>query len=212
MRAWAFLLTGILVFLSANATAQNKCSSDSTQASEQVSKFFNDGIAHFNTHDASSFLAQFADDVEMYTPTGWVRGKAAISQRFAQTFQQFPRVKMVTSDRMLGRYRPKPSWSTSFGKSCRWVQDPSSRAPVAAFTFAARTRGKRCWSTRPSHSLTQPCSSDRRSSKNRRTAVQAVLLWQARVTTGGEGLRWSCQWSSSRNHSRGKLRRRSPRE
>jgi hypothetical protein len=63
-----------------------------------VETFFLAGIAAFNAHDLDGFMRQFAADVEMYTPTGWLRGQPSVRQRFAQTFQQFPRVKMEVED------------------------------------------------------------------------------------------------------------------
>jgi uncharacterized protein (TIGR02246 family) len=59
-----------------------------------VETFFMAGIEAFNAHDLDKFMKQFADDVEMYTPTGWLRGKGAVRERFVGTFQQFPSVKM----------------------------------------------------------------------------------------------------------------------
>ena len=61
-----------------------------------VTARFNHGIEAFNRHDLESFLDQFADDIEMYTPTGWLRGKAAVRARFVETFTQFPAVRMET--------------------------------------------------------------------------------------------------------------------
>jgi uncharacterized protein (TIGR02246 family) len=63
-----------------------------------VEKFFMSGIAAFNAHDLDGFMKQFAVDVEMYTPTGWLRGKQSVRERFAQTFQQFPAVRMEIED------------------------------------------------------------------------------------------------------------------
>jgi len=63
-------------------------------ATRLVEAFFTDGIKAFNAHELDTFMQQFADDVEMYTPTGWLRGHQSVRERFAQTFQQFPKVKM----------------------------------------------------------------------------------------------------------------------
>lgn len=49
------------------------------------------GIQAFNAHDLELFMGQFADDIEMYTPTGWLRGQTAVRERFASTFAQFHR-------------------------------------------------------------------------------------------------------------------------
>lgn len=59
-----------------------------------VDDFFMSGIAAFNAHNLESFMRQFASDIEMYTPTGWLRGQQEVRQRFAQTFKQFPSVRM----------------------------------------------------------------------------------------------------------------------
>jgi uncharacterized protein (TIGR02246 family) len=63
-----------------------------------VERFFMAGIEAFNAHDLDKFMKQFADDVEMYTPTGWLRGKMAVRGRFVGTLQQFPSVKMEIED------------------------------------------------------------------------------------------------------------------
>jgi uncharacterized protein (TIGR02246 family) len=66
--------------------------------SHPVHAYFLDGIAAFNAHDLDGFMNQFGDDVEMYTPTGWLRGKAAVAARFVTTFRDFPRVRMDLRD------------------------------------------------------------------------------------------------------------------
>lgn len=69
--------------------------SDST---EDVRTLYLSGIEAFNAHDLERFMEQFAEDIRMYTPTGWLTGKAAVRDRFAQTFQQFPSVRMEIVD------------------------------------------------------------------------------------------------------------------
>lgn len=59
-----------------------------------VEAFFMSGISSFNAHRLDDFMKQFATDIEMYTPTGWLRGEASVRARFAQTFRQFPSVRM----------------------------------------------------------------------------------------------------------------------
>ncbi len=59
-----------------------------------VEAFFTSGVAAFNAHDLEGFMRQFAEDVEMYTPTGWLRGREGVRRRFADTFRQFPSVRM----------------------------------------------------------------------------------------------------------------------
>jgi uncharacterized protein (TIGR02246 family) len=53
------------------------------------------GIAAFNAHDIDRFMTQFAPDVRMFTPTGWLHGHSAVRARFVETFAQFPKVRMV---------------------------------------------------------------------------------------------------------------------
>jgi uncharacterized protein (TIGR02246 family) len=63
-----------------------------------VEGVFMSGIAAFNAHDLDEFMKQFASDVDMYTPTGWLRGQQSVRERFAQTFKQFPSVRMEIED------------------------------------------------------------------------------------------------------------------
>jgi uncharacterized protein (TIGR02246 family) len=59
-----------------------------------VQALFMSGIAAFNRHAIDEFTAQFADDIRMYTPTGWATGRPAVVERFRGTFAQFPKVRM----------------------------------------------------------------------------------------------------------------------
>jgi uncharacterized protein (TIGR02246 family) len=68
------------------------------QSKHPVETFFMSGIAAFNAHNLDEFMKQFADDLEMYTPSGWLRGKNAVRERFAETFKRFPMVKMEIED------------------------------------------------------------------------------------------------------------------
>jgi hypothetical protein len=63
-----------------------------------VESFFMSGISAFNSHNLDGFMKQFATDIEMYTPTGWLRGQQSVRARFAQTFEQFPSVRMEVED------------------------------------------------------------------------------------------------------------------
>ena len=69
-----------------------------TSAEGPVRAFYLSGIEAFNAHDLGTFMHQFGDDIEMYTPTGWLRGKSAVRGRFAETFAQFPDVQMEVED------------------------------------------------------------------------------------------------------------------
>lgn len=89
------------VFL-ASAWLAGCASTDGTMAgsnsAEDVRTLYLSGIEAFNAHDLERFMEQFAEDIRMYTPTGWLTGKAAVRDRFAQTFQQFPSVRMEIVD------------------------------------------------------------------------------------------------------------------
>jgi uncharacterized protein (TIGR02246 family) len=65
-----------------------------TPAEDAVRAVYMDGIAAFNRHDLEVFVQQFSTDVEMYTPTGWLRGKDAVRARFVETFAGWPNVRM----------------------------------------------------------------------------------------------------------------------
>lgn len=56
------------------------------------------GITAFNAHDLDEFLRQFADDIEMFTPTGWLHGRSEVRERFEQTFRRFLAVRMEIED------------------------------------------------------------------------------------------------------------------
>lgn len=83
-------LTILLAVISSPVAAQNR---NNTKL-RAVETFFMSGISSFNAHDLDGFMKQFAEDVEMYTPTGWVRGRESVRARFAQTFKQFPSARM----------------------------------------------------------------------------------------------------------------------
>lgn len=85
LAAAAFTLAASLV---AAAQTENKAQK------HPVEEFFMSGIAAFNARDLEGFMRQFAADIEMYTPTGWLRGHQSVRERFAQTFRQFPSVRM----------------------------------------------------------------------------------------------------------------------
>lgn len=65
---------------------------------DEVVATFRAGIAAFNAHDLDGFMEQFAEDVEMYAPTGWLRGKPDVRVRFETTFEHFPEVRMEVED------------------------------------------------------------------------------------------------------------------
>ncbi|HLM56083.1 MAG TPA: nuclear transport factor 2 family protein [Pyrinomonadaceae bacterium] len=83
-------VAALLVAASLSAAAQT----ENRAQKHPVEEFFMAGIAAFNAHDLEGFMKQFAGDIEMYTPTGWLRGREGVRERFAQTFRQFPSVRM----------------------------------------------------------------------------------------------------------------------
>lgn len=90
-----FLLLFVLFqLLSSIVFAQSK----KVSKKHTVEIFFMSGISEFNAHNLEGFMKQFADDIEMYTPTGWLRGQKDVRVRFAETFKQFPKVKMEIED------------------------------------------------------------------------------------------------------------------
>ena len=87
-------LSALLLFSSQLAAAQTK----KEAGKHPLETFFTSGIAAFNAHDLDGFMKQFAADIEMYTPTGWLRGHEGVRERFAQTFRQFPSVRMEVEE------------------------------------------------------------------------------------------------------------------
>jgi uncharacterized protein (TIGR02246 family) len=87
------LIAIILLFtISISAQAQK------TEKVHPVETLYLAGIEAFNKHDLNEFMKQFASDISMYTPTGWLRGDKSVRERFAQTFRQFPKVRMEIED------------------------------------------------------------------------------------------------------------------
>ena len=88
MKTKSFLIIAVISFLIS-------CQSHIKQSrSKDIKKLFMTGIKYFNAHNLDGFMQQFAVDIEMYTPTGWLRGKTNVRKRFSKTFIQFPHVKM----------------------------------------------------------------------------------------------------------------------
>lgn len=87
-----------LIILLFAATSFTFAQTGTANQKHAVETFFLSGIEAFNKHDLDGFMKQFAGDIEMYTPTGWLRGQQSVRQRFAQTFQQFPKVKMEVEE------------------------------------------------------------------------------------------------------------------
>jgi uncharacterized protein (TIGR02246 family) len=94
-------------------------------ANEEVHAFFLAGVAAFNAHDLEEFLTQFAEDINMYTPQGWLRGHEQVRERFATTFAQFPRVRMEIEN-LVARQVGKDVVVTDF----RWRVYPGGAGPA----------------------------------------------------------------------------------
>jgi uncharacterized protein (TIGR02246 family) len=105
--------------LPAAAQAENK------SQKHPVEEFFVSGIAAFNAHDLDGFMKQFASDVEMYTPTGWLRGRDGVRGRFAETFKQFPSVRMEVEELRV-REVARGTAVTDF----RWRVYPMGKGPA----------------------------------------------------------------------------------
>jgi uncharacterized protein (TIGR02246 family) len=84
----------ILLLLASSSFTFGQTQKDKPAQKHPVESFFMSGIEAFNAHNLDKFMQQFAADVEMYTPTGWLRGNQAVRERFVETFKQFPFVKM----------------------------------------------------------------------------------------------------------------------
>jgi uncharacterized protein (TIGR02246 family) len=94
-----------VLVLAAGLAAVSSCTSSrnarptsaavASTAVREVEAVYRAGIDAFNRQSLEVFVAQFADDIRMYTPTGWVAGKAAVTERFRSTFAQFPKSRMA---------------------------------------------------------------------------------------------------------------------
>jgi uncharacterized protein (TIGR02246 family) len=115
----------ILILLLSCSFAFGQKSTDKTAPKHPVEIFFTTGIEDFNAHDLDKFMQQFADDVEMYTPAGWLRGKAAVRERFAQTFKQFSSVKMEIEDLKVREVAPE-----TVVVDFKWKTYPMGKGPA----------------------------------------------------------------------------------
>jgi uncharacterized protein (TIGR02246 family) len=92
---------------------------------QDVEAVYRAGIEAFNRHSLGEFTAQFADDVRMYTPTGWVEGRAAVVQRFRETFAQFPNARMEIDSLVVRAVGPETA-TVGF----RWRVYPLGQGPA----------------------------------------------------------------------------------
>lgn len=117
-------LLALTIFLAATIPSVTAQTLDTTKK-HPVEVFFSSGISSFNSHDLDSFMKQFASDIEMYTPTGWLRGEPSVRARFAQTFGQFPLVRMEIEDLRV-REVARGTVVTDF----RWRVYPMGKGPA----------------------------------------------------------------------------------
>ncbi len=100
-------LQGALTLLCLASLAQSSGEGSRTPSdTAAVRAVYLAGIDAFNQHDLERFTTQFAPDIEMYTPTGWLRGAAPVRERFSQTFRQFPRVRMAIDSLQVRQVEP----------------------------------------------------------------------------------------------------------
>lgn len=90
-----------------------------------VEDVFRTGIAAFNRHDLDTFMGQWDADIEMYTPTGWLRGGDAVRARFVETFRDFPNVRMEIEDLRVRAITPDVA-TVDF----RWATFPMGNGPA----------------------------------------------------------------------------------
>jgi len=114
-----------IAFAASACVTHNARSSPAPTAARSVEALYRSGIAAFNRHDLAEFTSQFADDIAMYTPTGWVRGGTAVRQRFADTFKQFPNVSMTIDS--LEVTSPTPHMAIV---RFNWMVQPMGRGPA----------------------------------------------------------------------------------
>ena len=100
------MLARIVILSVASMLTFGQTTKGQTAPKHPVEAFFLTGIEAFNDHDLDRFMKQFADDIQMYTPTGWLRGRAAVRERFQSTFKQFQNVKMEVSDLFVREVAP----------------------------------------------------------------------------------------------------------
>ncbi len=115
----------ILLLLVSSSAAFAQTRNDKSPQKHPVETFFLSGIEAFNAHDLNRFMKQFADDVEMYTPTGRLRGNTAVRERFVQTFKQFPAVKMEIEELKVRKAAPN-----TVIVDFKWKTYPKGRGPA----------------------------------------------------------------------------------
>jgi hypothetical protein len=122
MKRISVVIAALLIISSDSVAQTNK---NTSVEKHPVEAFFLSGIEAFNAHDLDRFMKQFAGDIEMYTPTGWLRSQAAVRERFASTFKQFASVRMEVEDLRVREVGPG-SVVTDF----KWRVYPGGRGPA----------------------------------------------------------------------------------
>jgi len=84
-------LIAALLLAATPATAATPAAPD---PAAEVKAVFMSGIEAFNAHDLPRFMQQFDPALQMFTPTGWLRGEPAVRARFIETFARFPKARM----------------------------------------------------------------------------------------------------------------------
>jgi uncharacterized protein (TIGR02246 family) len=105
--------------------SMNASATGLSAAPTEVRTLFESGIDAFNRHALDEFSRQFASDIEMYTPTGWLRGGPAVRARFDSTFRQFPHVRMEIDSLVVRAVAP-----TTMAVAFRWRVLPMGRGPA----------------------------------------------------------------------------------
>lgn len=85
------ILISLSLLLCLNAFSQNVKPNESNHP---VYNYFLKGIDDFNQHKLENFLSQFDEDIQMFTHSGWLRGKPEVTNRFEFIFKQFPNIRM----------------------------------------------------------------------------------------------------------------------
>ncbi len=115
----------VALLITTSSAGFSQTTKTSRQSKHPVETFFMSGIAAFNAHNLDEFMKQFDDNLEMYTPTGWLRGQAAVRERFSLTFKQFPQVKMEIENLRVREITP-----TTAVVDFKWHAFPQGAGPA----------------------------------------------------------------------------------
>ncbi|HYF21769.1 MAG TPA: nuclear transport factor 2 family protein [Caulobacteraceae bacterium] len=131
-----------LIFVAALASLPLAEPAPASQDAVQVEKTFMAGIEAFNAHDLDRFMVQFDPELQMFTPTGWLRGGAAVRARFSETFARFPAVRME-----IDRLKAKQVSDDTVVVTFAWTVRPQGAGPafegVGSGVYVRRPEGWR---------------------------------------------------------------------